>query len=144
MFYRLKAAAAASARGCALLSLLLALAVTGSGDAVAKPLSGAEIQLLLAGNSAHDDDGAKQSFHKHGATFYQLPGRPADRGNWWVSGDKYCSRWGGAAPPATAWSGCRLRAASAFSGTAATEPASSRAMPCNNWVKPVLNRAMSL
>ena len=95
MFYCLKAAAVTSARGCALLGLLLALAVSGSGDAVAEPLSGAEIQLLLAGNSAHyDDDGAKQSFHKHGATFYQLPGRPADRGNWWVSGDKYCSRWG--------------------------------------------------
>ncbi len=65
------------------------------GDRTAEPLSGAGIQRLLAGNTAlYDDGGARQSFHSQGATFYQLPGRPAERGNWWVSGDKYCSRWG--------------------------------------------------
>ena len=61
----------------------------------AEPLSGSGIKLLLAGNSAlYDDDEARQSFHKSGATFYQVPGQPAERGNWWVSADKYCSRWG--------------------------------------------------
>ena len=80
----------------AALAIVLSVAVffAPSVFAAGDSLDGAQIQRLLAGNSVVYEDGAKQFFGVDGETVYQVPGRPTERGNWRVGGERYCSSWG--------------------------------------------------
>ena len=77
-------------------AIALSAAVFFAPGAVAAgdSLDDAQIRRLLTGNSVVYEDGAKQFFGGDGATVYQIPGRPTERGNWRAGGDRYCSSWG--------------------------------------------------
>lgn len=80
-------------RRAALLSVLL----TVPAAAADRPLTGAEIAMLLPRIVAVGDDVA-QTFDADG-TATSRRGADDQRGRWEVRGDRYCSLW----PPATAW-----------------------------------------
>lgn len=61
-----------------------------------QPLTGAEIQALLSGNTAVADDGSyRQTFAADGTTIYAPSGGEPDAGLWRVENDRYCSQWAG-------------------------------------------------
>ncbi|MBN3562132.1 hypothetical protein [Aliamphritea spongicola] len=78
------------------LSALLAMLLAGAAVAAEeRPLSGAEIQQLLAGKTAYLDNGAVQTFSSNGKTLYFHEPRPLETGTWKTDGNEYCSEWGG-------------------------------------------------
>ena len=87
-----------------LLIASLALCILASpAPAADRKLTGAEIELLLTGNTI-DGEATKgrslQYFDKSGATTYQDAGGQPSQGRWRMQGDKYCSNW----PPSDGWS----------------------------------------
>ncbi|WP_271272475.1 hypothetical protein [Aliamphritea hakodatensis] len=78
------------------LAALLTMSLAGTAAAAEeRPLSGAEIQQLLAGKTAYLDNGAVQTFSSNGDTLYFHEPRPLERGTWKTDGNEYCSEWGG-------------------------------------------------
>jgi len=60
----------------------------------AKPLTGAEIVTLLAGNSIEGTWGPshfRSYFAMDGTTLYQPQGQSPEQGQWKVAGNQYCS-----------------------------------------------------
>jgi len=85
-------------RGASFAALLLALLMAGvgfpAGAQDTKPLTGAEIVNLLAGNSIEGTWGPshfRSYFATDGTTLYQPQGQPPEQGQWKVAGDRYCS-----------------------------------------------------
>lgn len=70
--------------------------------AAERPLTGAEIDALIKGNTVagHSDKGNwKQYFAASGETAYLSGDAPASYGAWDIRGDKFCSQW----PPNDRW-----------------------------------------
>jgi len=85
-------------RGASFAALLLALLIAGAGFRAGaqdlKPLTGAEIAILLAGNSIEGTWGPshfRSYFATDGTTLYQPQGQTPEQGHWKVAGDQYCS-----------------------------------------------------
>lgn len=79
------------------LVLILAL-LAGSAAAQSVKLRGAEIEILLSGNTAvgvRDSIGYRQYFGTDGITIFTQDNARSARGNWRVEGEEYQSRWPG-------------------------------------------------
>lgn len=89
--------------GGALLLVFFALILSLPSLAAEMPLSGAEIEAALAGNSVvgvKDGNTWRQTFEINGRTMYFAESAPPSNGKWRVEGDTYCSLW----PPQGRWS----------------------------------------
>ena len=90
-----------SAPKLAAAACLMMLAYAPAVHADERPLTGAEINSALSGNTVagiQDGQAWKQYFDPNGQTTYVSGGR-ASPGRWSVRGDKYCSQW----PPSERW-----------------------------------------
>lgn len=84
-------------------ALIFAL-LAGSTEAQSVKLRGAEIEILLSGNTAvgvWDGIGYRQYFGTDGITIFAQDNARSARGDWRVEGEEYQSRW----PGNTEWKG---------------------------------------